>query len=318
MNVITVTLNPSLDRAIVLHYLNLGYHNRVKEATRLDPGGRGVNVSRALHRLSCETTGVILVGNDATGRAYQALVAQEGFPTKLITTPGRTRSNITIIDTGNKNQTHLIEEAALADEHALEVLTSALADLIQPEDIVVLAGSLPEGAPQDTYARLVEAAKNAEAVVLAARGTEATHLAIKAKPQVVVLNQTEMEALFNHPVRTKEDIIYCARKLREQEIEQVLVTMVGDQAAPSAVLVTEENTWEVESSAVEEGSRDGVEDALLAGFLTAWSKRYSSKKALELGIAAASYTALHVGSEFGTLDDIQEHIKEAFSAQAGV
>lgn len=318
MKIITVTLNPSLDRAVVLHYLNLGYHNRVKEATRLDPGGRGVNVSRALHRLGCETTGVVLVGNDATGRAYRALIAQEGFPVKLVTTPGRTRSNMTIVDTGNKAQTHLIEEAIIGDEKVTQTVTNALKRLIRPGDIVVLAGSLPEDTPPNTYAELVKASAAAEAVVLAARGTEATQLAIKARPSVVILNQNEMEAIFNHPVRTPADIISCGHKLREQGVEQVLVTMMGDQAAPAAILVTGENVWEVEAAAVENGSMDGVEDALLAGFLTAWSKRYSSKQALELGTAAAIYTASHVGSEFGTLEEIQAKVKEAFVAQAGV
>ncbi len=69
--VITVTLNPSLDRTVTTHFLALGYHNRTTATTRLDPAGRGVSVSRALHALGVETHAVVVLGHDANGRAYE-------------------------------------------------------------------------------------------------------------------------------------------------------------------------------------------------------------------------------------------------------
>jgi fructose-1-phosphate kinase PfkB-like protein len=70
-NVITISLNPSLDRTLVVHYLAVGYHNRARETTRLNPAGKGVNIARALHQLNCPTRAIVLLGDDATSKAFK-------------------------------------------------------------------------------------------------------------------------------------------------------------------------------------------------------------------------------------------------------
>lgn len=307
IKIITLTLNPSLDRTLLTHYLSIGYHNRTTETTRLDPAGRGVNITRALRRLGCSTTAVIMLGDDPTGKAYQALITEEGFPVEIVTKAGRTRSNVTIVDTGNKTETHLIEEGEGCTPENIQAIRARLLDVIQPDDVLMLAGSLPAGAPSNTYAVLSQAAHEAGAVVvLAGRNPDRTSQALEVGTDVVVLTQNEMEALFNHPIRTPEDILFCSQKLREDGVQQVITTTLQDMTTPlAAVLVTAEGAWRVDIAESENGTQDGVEDALLAGFLTAWSKRYSSAKALELGGAAAMYTATQLGSEFATLDDTQ-------------
>ncbi len=313
MKIITVTLNPSLDRVLLTHYLNIGYHNLTSGPTRLDPAGRGVNVARALHRLNCPAHAVILLGKDATGRAYRALVAEEGFPVTFIDREGQTRSNITVLDTGNGQETRFIDECEDGSAQDIQAVTETLRDMIEPGDLVVLAGSLPGAAPPDTYAALTDEAHHAGAVViLAARRAEAIQHGLKSEPDVVVLGHIEVERLFNFPVRTKEDAIYCARELQSRGVQQVLMTMLGgDVATPAAILVTDENVWVIDTPEFGPGTQDGINDALLSGYLTAWSKSYPSKKALELGTAAAIYTASQVGSEFGTLAQVEKHLKEA-------
>ena len=124
--VITVTLNPSLDRTLVTHYLSVGYHNRTSETTRLDPAGRGVSIARALKHLGITTHSVIGLGDDATGYAYQALIAKEQLPVTFIQRNGLTRSNVVILDTGNQTETSLIEESAGISPENLEAVKTAL------------------------------------------------------------------------------------------------------------------------------------------------------------------------------------------------
>ncbi|MCB9450764.1 MAG: hypothetical protein H6672_04960 [Anaerolineaceae bacterium] len=309
IEIVTLTLNPSLDRTLVTHYLSIGYHNRTTDTTRLDPAGRGVNITRALRQLGSSTKAMIMLGDDATGQAYRALITEAGFPVEIVTTAGRTRSNLTILDTGNKTETHLIEEGEGYTTDSIRAISARLTTVVHPEDVLVLAGSLPGEAPDDTYATLVQTAHEAGAVVvLAGRDTEQITQGLEAKPDVVILSRNEMEALFNHPIRTSEDILFCSRKLREDGVQQVLTTTLNDDTPMAAVLVTGQGAWQVNITEEDGGTRDGVEDALLAGFLTAWSKRYTSAKALQLGGAAALYTASQRGSEFGTLDMAQENI----------
>jgi 1-phosphofructokinase len=309
--IVTLTLNPSLDRTLVTHYLSIGYHNRTSDTTRLDPAGRGVNISRALRRLSCDTTAVIMRGNDATGEAYQALITDEGFPVEFVLKEGRTRSNITIVDTGNKTETHIIEEGEGCTDANIQAICDTLAKVIQPDDLLVLAGSLPGDSPADTYARLFQTAHAAGAVVvLAGRNTDRITQALESGPDVVVLTRNEMEALFNYPIRTPEDILFCSQKLRDSGVRQVITTTLQDNTPLAGVLVTTEGAWGVNIVEGENGTQDGVEDALLAGFLTAWTKRYPSDSALALGGAAAMFTAGQRGSEFPTLADAQANLKQ--------
>ncbi|MGD2157568.1 MAG: PfkB family carbohydrate kinase [Anaerolineales bacterium] len=105
--IITVTLNPSLDRTLVTHHLAIGYHNLTQETTRLDPAGRGLGISRTLSKLGIPTQAIVLMGNDATGKAYRALISEEDFDVTVIEVSGRTRSKTIIWDTGKNNETQI-------------------------------------------------------------------------------------------------------------------------------------------------------------------------------------------------------------------
>ena len=301
--VVTVTLNPSLDRTLTTHFLSLGYHNRTTETTRLDPAGRGVDVSRALHSLGVPTHAIILVGHDATGRAYQALLTEEQFPITILRREGRTRSNISILDTGHNNQTVILEECGELTRADRQAVANALIESIEPGDTVVFAGSLPPGARNDTYALLTSLAEaKGAAVAVNAGGGEPLLMALRARPRLLYLTQTQAEGLFNFPVRAYEDVLYCARQLQEQGATRVLIAMEKPQGA---FLVAETGAWMATWPEIS-GTRSGRAEALIAGYLAARFQQRPFDEALKLGAAAAAYTVSQVGHEFGTMRDIEE------------
>jgi len=305
--VITVTLNPSLDRTMVVHYLAVGYHNPVTDTTRLDPAGRGVNIARALHHLGVPTHSIIVLGDDATGAAYQTLIARQGLPaTFVLRRGGVTRSNVTILDTGNHTETTLVEKAPTLTAEHVQAVAEALGEQVRPGDFVVFAGSLPEGAPADLYARLLRRAAEAGGITVLSVTTEAMAAGIEALPGLLVVNQTELESYFNHPVRTDEDVEYCQRKLREKGIARVLAILEGGRAR----LQAPEGDWRLEYAEDTLGTQSGVKEAVLAGFLAGWLNGLPLEKALELGGAAAVYTSGQIGSAFGSPDEVAEHTSE--------
>jgi len=310
--VITVTLNPSLDRTMITHFFAIGYHNETRETTRLDPAGRGVSISRALHSLGIPTHAIVLLARDSTGRAYQALLAEEQFPITILRREGTTRSNIIIKDTGHNNETHLWEASKGVTHDDLQMVADKLRELIEPGDRVVFAGSLPTDTSPDTYAWLTDVAQRDGAlVVINAGGGQALRASLKARPRLIYLTQLQAEGIFNFPVRTPEDALYCARQLREQGAERVLIAR---RDANSALLVTDEGTWMVDlPEVVDGGTRSGQAEAMIAGYLAGRLKERSIDEALELGAAAAAYTVSQVGNEFGTLRDVQ-----AFAGQVNV
>jgi 1-phosphofructokinase len=300
--VITVTLNPSLDRTLTTHFLSLGYHNNATDTTRLDPAGRGVNVSCALHALGVPTHAIILLGSDATGRAYKALLAEEDFPITVIPREGRTRSNITIYDTGHNQQTDIHEESAGLTRADRQRITNTLLELIVPNDTVVFAGSLPADVRADTYALLTSLAETkGAAVAINAGGGEPLKQSIQARPRLMYMTQTQLEGLFNIPVRAPEDVLYWAKTLRAQGVERVLVVM---ESSESALLVTETGAWLAEWPEVS-GTVSGRSEALIAGYLAGRLSHRSFEESLELAAIAAAYTVSQVGNVFGTVEDAQ-------------
>ncbi len=305
--VITVTLNPSLDRTLTTHFIALGYHNRTAGTTRLDPAGRGVNVSRALYALGVATHAVVLLGDDPTGRAYDALLAGEEFPMTILRRSGRTRSNIVIVDTGHNNETVILEDGEGVTRSDRQAVSNTLLKLIQSGDSVVFAGSLPGDVRTDTYAQLTSLAQTiGAAVAINAGGGEALKQSIQAKPALIYVTQTQLEGLFNMPVRADEDVIYCAKMLRRQGVRRVLVAM---EQSESAFLVTEEGVWRADWPEAT-GSRGGRAEALIAGYLAARLNKRPFGHALKLGAVMAVYTGTQIGHEFGTLEDFAEHVSE--------
>lgn len=305
--VITISLNPSLDRTLVVHYLNVGYHNRTRETTRLNPAGKGVNIARALHQLERPTRAIVLLGDDATSKAFKSIIADEGFNTTAITVSGNTRSNIFILDDANHTETAIIEDGPTVTQSDLELVIGTMRQQIKPGDFVVLAGSLPQGAPPDTFAQLCRTAQDIGAEVAIITSGEPLEQALAANPTLVALSQTETESLFNFPVRVKEDVLGCARQLRERGVRQVLIET---RATKHILLVAEEGSWEVDlPDAVSEGTSAGVWSALRAGFLAGWSQKRPLPQSLELGVAAAAYAAEQIGSEFGSWEEIRPYRK---------
>jgi 1-phosphofructokinase len=305
--VITVTLNPSLDRTLVTHFLALGYHNQTTETTRLDPAGRSIGVSRALHALGVPTHAIVLIGDDATGRAYQALLAEEQFPITVLRRAGQTSSRTIIKDTGHANETEIWEASTDVAQSDLQAVADALGALVSEGDHVVFAGSLPSGLPGDTYVWLTSVARAAGAhVALNAGGGQALRASLRARPDLVYLSQNEAEALFNIPVRAEEDIAYCARKLREEGAGAVLIARMQGN---TALFGSEQGDWTV-SWPEGVGTHSGQNAAMIAGFLAGQLRSEDVDQALALGAAATAYTLTQVGHEFGSLKDVQDQVEQ--------
>lgn len=305
--IITVTLNPSLDRTLTTHYMAPGYQNRTIEPSLLYPAGRGVNVSRALHALRSRTYAVISLGDDAIGVAYKSLIKKEGFPVKVLMRPGLTRSNIVIRDTGHAAETLLIEESTGVTPEHLQIVADSLQTVIESGDIVVFAGELPEGMAADTYYQLAATAHQSGAMVAVATHGEPLKQVLKANPNLVALNQLETESLFGHPVRTQEDMVYCAQALLKKGVSR---TLILSSESDSAILAAESDVWWVDLPDFEPGTSSGVADALLAGYLAGRAMQIPLKKSLKLGAASATYAASQVGNEFGSPSEVAEIITD--------
>lgn len=305
--IITVTLNPSLDRTLITHYFHPGYHNNTTGTSRLDAAGAGLNISQALYSLGCNTHALVLLGNDATGKAYQVLLDDKSFPITAITTDGQTRSNTIIIDTGTGEETQITEEASIINQEDITLTANILKANITKYDQLVLAGDLPENAEVDTYAWLTKTANDLGAQVILACSGESLRMALPAKPHLIAISQDKLEPFFNIPIRDARDVMIFANKLREMGAENVLVWMMESN---KTLLVAENDQWMVSIPETDEGTSSGVWSSFLAGFLAGNYSQKGLKDSVLLGASSALYTASHIGHQFGDLYEISTYLDQ--------
>ena len=155
----TVTLNPALDKTVEIPGIALDTVNRITEM-RTDPGGKGINVSKVIAKLGGESRAVGILGGES-GRTLEKLLENENFTTQFRFVEGQTRTNIKIIDRVGHTNTDINEPGLTVTNVDLDALLNDLLAEVHAGDIVVLAGSLPKGALQDTYRVWTSACKKA-------------------------------------------------------------------------------------------------------------------------------------------------------------
>lgn len=260
--ILTITLNPSLDRTVEVGELTRGRVLRARD-THLHPGGKGVNVARALLANGIPSRAVVPVGGP-DGDQLVELLGREKVDAVVVPVSGRTRSNITIAE-ADGTVTKLNEPGgALTADELERILDHALADAVAG-GWVVLCGSLPPGAPDDTYARITRRLSEAGQRVAVDTSGPALARVVEARPTLVKPNAEELAEAVGRPLASRADAVLAARELRDAGAGAVLVSL----GAAGALLVDDAGVLVGECAPVEPRSTVGAGDAFLAGFLAA-------------------------------------------------
>jgi|SRR5450631_4400229 1-phosphofructokinase len=280
--IITVTLNPSLDRTVELDRLSPGSVQRVT-AARLDPGGKGVNVARALLANGVPTLAVVPVAG-VEGDQLVRLLEHEGVDVAVVPVLGHTRSNITIAE-ADGTVTKLNEPGAPLGADDLDALAADVLVAATPGSWVVLCGSLPPGLRAEAYATLTHRFVSAGMRVAVDTSGPAFRAAVAVSPELVKPNAEELAEAVGRPLGSRSAVVAAARELQELGAQTVLVSL----GAEGAILV-DEAVVIGESRVDEPRSTVGAGDAFLAGFLASQylgaSRRDAFAEALAWGAAA--------------------------------
>jgi 1-phosphofructokinase len=260
--IVTLTPNPSLDRTIAVDQLQVGEVHRAS-GQQVDPGGKGVNVSRALAANSRDTLAIMPAGG-AAAVEFGALLDEAHVPYVFIDLPGAVRSNITLVE--SDGETTKINEAGRESTAAdAEAMLDVVVEHAPSASWVVGCGSLPPGLSGDLYVDLIARARAAGAKVAIDSSGAALTAAVAARPDLIKPNQEELEEFVGRELHTLGDVVDAARALIAGGISEVVVSL-GEHGAV-AISATEE----AHASAVVERplSTVGAGDCLLAGWLGA-------------------------------------------------
>lgn len=282
----TVTFNPAIDYVVRVGEMLPGGVNRA-ESEEMFFGGKGINVSLVLSELGIKSKALGFVAG-FTGRAIKEGISERGVETDFVhLDEGCSRINVKIKCPGE--ETELNGQGPAISDAALERLFSKLGAL-KDGDTLVLAGSIPNSLPSDIYERILARldGKNIRCVVDATK--ELLLNVLKYKPFLIKPNNHELGEMFGAELKTEDEIVEHAKRLRDMGAVNVLVSMAGD----GAVLVDEYGG--VHRCGVCRGTvrnSVGAGDSMVAGFIAGCEKGYDY--ALKLGTASGGATAFSDG-----------------------
>lgn len=307
--IVTVTPNPSIDRTVTLPgTLTRGAVHRVSSVTD-EPGGKGVNVARALGLAGIDALAVLPAADDDP---ILSALRTAGVPFAAVPIQGAVRTNLAITE-NDGTTTKLNEPGATLDAAALDALTRAVVEAANRAAWIVMSGSLPPGVPPSWYADVVALLAGQDCLVavdtsdapLAALAAAFGH----AAPDIIKPNAEELAGLTGASAQDLEDaaakgdptpVIAAARQLVDRGARTILVTL----GAAGAVLVDPSGSWLAASPPITPRSTVGAGDSALAGYVRAALSGADAPDRLRMAVAYGSAAASLPGSALPSPDQI--------------
>lgn len=276
--VVTVTLNPAVDRTVTVAG-RLAGTVRATEETAV-PGGKGINVARVAQALGAQASTLGVVGGHAGRWMVEGLV-EEGLDPHFVETSGETRTTTAVYGPDHDELT-IVERGPSRTSADLAQLLGLLEPLLDTADVVVASGSCPRGL-DGAYAELVAACRRARCPVVVDTSGDFLRHALSEQPAVVKLTAAEARTVVGGEVTTED----LADALVAAGSGLAIVTLGVDGAIAS----DGRRRWRVGAPSVNNPRPVGSGDAFAAGFVLAWVDGGDVGESLQAGAAAGAANA---------------------------
>jgi 1-phosphofructokinase family hexose kinase len=291
--IITVTLNAALDKTLEVPSFTPGRRHRAVAQTTM-PGGKGVNVARALKRLGQPVIATGLAGG-ATGNRIMDALSDEAILNGFSRIRDDSRTNTAVLDPTTETHTEINERGPSVSFHELELFREKLLYLAKGASICVFAGSLPRGIEAGVYAGLIRELKRLGVVTIVDTDGEPLRLATRAEPDVISPNELEAEELVGHEFNDADDRTQAVAEMVRLGAREAVMTL-PDGCYASVLEDGGHALYRVRVEEQEAHSRIGSGDAFLAGYVAARYQGENAVECLRFGVACGAESIQHVGA----------------------
>lgn len=314
---ITVTLNPAIDRVIEVPGFAVGQHAKGQRIGWY-PAGKGINVSRVLARLGIRSIATGFVGKGELV-IFEDFLRDQGrgrITTQLLVVHGRTRDNFTIQDPIADTETHVRDDGFTVHRADVRRIVSKVGLLASGGRLVCISGSAPPGVCAGDIRSIIHRCNDAQARVVLDSSVRLLPSLRGERIWMAKLNPKELEAYSGMPTKTEAQTIAAARSVAtpspaQSGAEWVLATR-GEHGAILIGPGTQLKAWTVVHPGMIR-STVGCGDTLLAGVLKARTNGQGWEQALACGVGAATANAVA-----RTPIEISDSDIEHFTAQAKI
>ena len=291
--IVTVTLNPAVDKTYFTGAVLTGQINRMRQVMNI-PGGKGINVSKILRRFDKEVAATGFLGG-YNGRFIEDHMREIGVMCGFTHLTEETRTSINVI--GNDGIiTELLEPGPRISEEQLGEFLTVFSNLVADAELVVMSGSVARGLPSDIYGSLITVCKERGVRVILDSSGEALMGGIQALPTMIKPNLKELEYVAGERLKTVEDIAQAARIINRMGVSAVAVTMGGR----GMVYVDDDESYYVSAPHVQTISTVGCGDCVTAACAIAMTDNMETQEMLRFATAVGSANAMTM--ENGIID----------------
>ncbi len=288
--ILTITLNPCIDKSTKVEQLKAETKLRCTEVVN-EPGGGGINVSKALEKLDCTSLALFPAGGH-NGNMLCALLKETSIEFHAIPTSVETRENWVVKETNTNHQFRFTFPGRAVTENDIKILIDKVNDY-NPQYIVA-SGSLPPGLPHEIYGMIVEKANAVGAKCIVDTSGAALQALENKNAFLIKPNRGELCKLLGKEKIAHDDVPHAAR----QVIQKGYATWVAVSMGPDgAWLVSKEEAYFSEAPKVEKKSTVGAGDSMVAGITYMFSKGATPGEAIRFGVCCGSAATMNEGTQ---------------------
>lgn len=301
MKIVTLTLNPSLDKSTTTERLLADEKLRCEQPIH-EPGGGGINVSRAISFMGGESLAIYL-GGGHSGKMMQDLLEKEGIPQQLIEGQNPTRENFIVVESSTKNQFRFGMPGSKVSQEELDQCLQAIRELPEGVEYLVASGSLPPGAPDDFYGQIARIAQERNILCIVDTSGKALQKAAESGLFLLKPNLRELSQLAGKEEISALEQEEIAREVIDQGKANMLVVSLGPRGA---MLATKDKIEYVVPPTVKQKSTVGAGDSMVAGIVLSLSRGDELSDVIKWGVAAGTAATMTPGTELCRKKDVEE------------
>jgi 6-phosphofructokinase 2 len=298
--IVTITFNPCIDKSTTIASL-LPEKKLRCSVPKFEPGGGGLNVSRAIKKIGGDSLAIFTSGGH-TGHFLEQLTKDECVNFKSVRIQNNTRENLIVLDCSSNQQFRFGMPGPQINDQEWENVLAALEEENDVE-FVVASGSLSPGIPLDIYGRIAKIANKKKAKLFVDTSGPALQHAINEGVYLLKPNLSELSSLAGKEEIHAEAVDDVAREIINRGQCEIIVVSMGPAGA---ILVTKDQDFHVTPPAVKQRSTVGAGDSMVAGIVWALSNGETLVKALELGVACGTAATMNPGTELCKVEDVNK------------
>ncbi len=286
----TVTLNPCIDKMVVVDRFIYGGMNRIQDS-RIDACGKGINVAVAFSQLGGQAlcTGI---NYEERGNLIVNLLDKKNIAHDFVTVEGEVRINHKIYDRSKQIVTELNESGHPVESHGLKALKEKLVTHCANSKTLVLSGSIPKKVPVTIYRELLEAVSHLPIKTILDAEGELLLEGIKGKPHIIKPNLFELETALDIKITSHSEVVLAAQSFLDKGVKIVGVSLGKE----GAIILDERQAYFAPAINVDVKGTVGAGDSIVAGFCLAMEEDLDLKEMLRCGVAAATASIMREGT----------------------